>query len=113
MYALIDRGREAQLAETAGLRVIARYPAFVLVGAHALPAGLPAAEVEVLDDDTVSVHGDPVQIPEGEFVLDEGPHTLLRFAGPVAPEWRDALAAAGVEVRFWCPRFGACVALPG
>jgi subtilisin family serine protease len=112
MYALIDRGREAQLAGTAGLRVIARYPAFVLVGADALPAGLPAGEVEVLDDDTVSVHGEPVQVPECEFVLDEGPHTLLRFAGPIAPEWRDALAAAGVEVRFWCPRFGACVALP-
>lgn len=112
MYALIDRGREAQLAAAAGIRVIARYPAFVLVGADTLPAGIPAGEVEVLDDDTITVHGEPVHIPEGEFSLDEGPHTLLRFAGPVAPEWRDALAAAGVEVRFWCPRFGACVALP-
>ncbi|HYR10885.1 MAG TPA: S8 family serine peptidase, partial [Longimicrobium sp.] len=31
---------------------------------------------------------------------------------PVAPEWRQAMDAAGVKVQFWCPRFGVCVALP-
>lgn len=112
MHALIDRGREDLLAQSQDVRIIARYPAFVLVRGDALPAGIPAAEVELLDDDTISVHGEPVRIPEGEFALDDAPHTLVRFAGPVAPEWRDALASAGVEVRFWCPRFGACVRLP-
>ena len=111
MYALIDRGREAALAG-AGVEVLARYPAFVLVRGDALPAEIPAAEVERLDDETISVHGEPVAVPEGGFVLDDAPHTLLRLAGPVAPEWREAMDAAGVEVRFWCPRFGACVALP-
>jgi hypothetical protein len=110
MYALIDRGREGQLQ---GVEVIARYPAFVLVRGDAVPAGVPAGEVEVITGDTISVHGEPVRIPEGEFAVDaDAPHTLLRFAGPVAQEWRDALAARGVEVRFWCPRFGACVQLP-
>ncbi|HEX6747716.1 MAG TPA: S8 family serine peptidase [Longimicrobium sp.] len=109
MYALIDRGREELLR---GLRVVARYPAFVLVQGDAVPAGIPADEVEVITDDTISVHGEPVRIPEGEWELDDAPHTLVRFAGPVAQEWRDALAAAGVEVRFWCPRFGACLRLP-
>lgn len=112
MYALIDRGCEDAIAAAKELEVIARYPAFVLVRGDALAAGIPAGEAEVLDDDTIAVHGEPVRVPEGEWVLADTPHTLLRFAGPLAPEWREALAAAGVQVRFWCPRFGACVALP-
>jgi subtilisin family serine protease len=112
MYALIDRGREALLQTSGDVQVVTRYPAFLLVRADALPAAIPAGEVEVLDDDTVAVHGERVAIPEGVFETGEGPHTLVRFAGPLAPEWRDAMAAAGVEVRFWCPRFGACVRLP-
>jgi serine protease AprX len=109
MYALVDRDREALLG---GLRVIARYPAFVLVSGDAIPAGIPAGEVEVLGGDTISVHGETVRIPEGVFELGDAPHVLLRFVGPIAEEWKAELAARGVEVRFWCPRFGACVALP-
>ena len=112
MYALIDRAREDLLGAAAGVQTMARYPAFELVLGDALPAGIPPAEVEVLDDDTIAVHGEPVRVPEGEFVLDGAPHTLLRFAGPVAPEWRQAMDAAGVKIQFWAPRFGACVALP-
>src|SRR3954471_11469776 len=109
MYALVDRDREALLG---GLRVIARYPAFVLVSGDSIPAGIPAGEVEVLGGDTISVHGESVRIPEGVFDVGDAPHVLLRFVGPIAEEWKAELAARGVEVRFWCPRFGACVALP-
>ncbi|MBV9110851.1 MAG: S8 family serine peptidase, partial [Gemmatimonadetes bacterium] len=109
MYALVDRGREGLLG---GVRVIARYPAFVLVGGDALPAGIPAGEMEVLGDEGISVHGDRVRIPEGVFETGDAPHVLVRFVGPVAEEWKAALAEKGVEIRFWCPRFGACMALP-
>ena len=77
MYALVDRDREALLG---GLRVIARYPAFVLVSGDAIPAGIPAGEVEVLGGDTISVHGESVRIPEGVFELGDAPHVLLRRA---------------------------------
>ncbi|HSU12479.1 S8 family serine peptidase [Longimicrobium sp.] len=109
MYALVDREREAMLG---GLRVVARYPAFVLVSGDELPAGLPAGEVEVLGDETISVHGEPVRIAGGVFETGDAPHVLVRFVGPVTGEWKGELAAKSVEVLFWCPRFGACVALP-
>jgi len=112
MYALVDRGREDLLTASKDVEVVTRYPEFLLVRAAALPQGIAAGEAEVLDDETVAVHGERVAIPEGEFTLDGTPHTLVRFAGPVAPEWRAAMDGAGVEVRFWCPRFGACVRLP-
>ena len=112
MYALVDRGREALLEGDGRLDVLARYPAFVLVRGDELPAGIPAGDMEVLRDETITVHGEPVPIPEGVFEIDDAPHVLVRFVGPLAQEWKDALAAKGVEVRFWCPRFGACVSLP-
>ncbi|HEX8276749.1 MAG TPA: S8 family serine peptidase [Longimicrobiaceae bacterium] len=111
MYVLVDRSLEDALVRE-GATVVARYPAFVLARADAAPAGLPAGSAEVLSDPAISVHGTRVEIPEGVFELGDAPHTLVRFAGPVAPEWKDALAAAGAEVLFWAPRFGACLRLP-
>jgi subtilisin family serine protease len=111
MYVLVDRSLEDALLR-GGATVVARYPAFVLARADAAPAGLPAGSAEVLSDPAISVHGTRVEIPEGGFDLGDAPHTLVRFAGPVAPEWKDALAAHGAEVLFWAPRFGACLRLP-
>lgn len=111
MYVLVDRSLEDALLRE-GATVVARYPAFVLARADAAPAGLPAGSAEVLSDPAITVHGTRVEIPEGTFDLGDAPHTLVRFAGPVAPEWKDALAARGAEVLFWAPRFGACLRLP-
>ena len=38
--------------------------------------------------------------------------TVARFAGPIARSWVDVLRKHGVEVRFWCPPFGACLEIP-
>lgn len=110
IYALVPRASEEALRRRKAVEILARYPAFLLVRAPVLPASVPTEEV--LEETTISVHGLPVALPEGEIVFDGAPHVLVRFAGPVAPEWTAALEAAGVRVLFWCPRFGACLALP-
>lgn len=112
MYILTDSTRAAAIAGHAGIEVVHRYPELLLLKTPLPPAGLAPADYEVLDAEQIMVHGVPVEIREGQFDLSEAPHTLLRFAGPVAPEWRAALEAGGVKVLFWCPRFGACVGLP-
>ena len=112
MFALVNRRWEPSLAGQSGLRVVAEYPEFLLVDAPALPPGVAADDVERLDDDSVLVHGERVRIPAGEFDVSDAAHVLLRFVGPLTPGWRAALEASGVGVRFWCPRFGACAALP-
>ena len=110
IYALVSRASEGALPRRGGVEVLARYPSLLLVRAPVLPASV--AVEEMLEDTAVSVHGLPVEIPEGLFAFEGAPHVLVRLAGPVAPEWTRALEARGVRVLFWCPRFGACLALP-
>lgn len=99
---------EPSQAGQGNARVLQEYPAWVLAEADVVP---PAA-IEVLQDETVSVLGRPVLVPEGSFTGEPSPRYVIRFAGPLAPAWREGLAQGGVQVHFWCPRFGACVSLP-
>lgn len=112
MRLLLERSRFEKLRHRQGLKVVQEYPAFLLVEVKKPPAELAQGEYEALDDPVISVNGRPVTIPEGEYALGEEPHTLVRFIGPVAAEWRAALQAGGVEALFWAPRFGACLRLP-
>ncbi len=115
----VDRVRylvDGAFAETAltqgGVQLVERYPSFVLVDAAAPPTGVPADALEALTSENVWVHGREVPVPEGIFEFEPGPHTLVRFAGPIAPSWRDCLRDLGVEVLFWAPPHGACVRIP-
>lgn len=91
-----------------GVKVLHTYPAWTLVEALSAPAGV----IETLDGETVQLFGRPVAVPEGRFPEELSPRYVIRFAGPVAPSWKTALADQGVAVHFWCPRFGACISLP-
>ncbi len=95
-----------------GVELLERYPSFVLIESAAAPSGVPRDALEELSGENIAVHGRDVRVPEGEFELEPGPHTLVRFAGPVAPRWREELRKAQVEVLFWAPPHGACVKLP-
>jgi serine protease AprX len=109
---LVD-GAYAEAALTRGeVKLVERYPSFVLVDAAAPPLGVPAEALEALRSDRIWVHGREVAIPEGEFELAPGPHTLVRFAGPLSARWRERLNELGIEVLFWAPPHGACVRLP-
>ena len=111
MYVLVDQKWTASVAGWEQTEVIYRYPSRLLISTqHSLD--LPANDYEVLDDPYVSIHGVSLKIPEGQFVLGDAPHTVVRFAGPVPAEWRTTLERVGVRVLFWCPRFGACIRLP-
>lgn len=107
---------DGAFAETAltqgGVQLVERYPSFVLVDAAAPPTGVPAEALEALTSENVWVHGREVALPEGRFEFAPGPHTLVRFAGPIAPSWRERLRELGVDVLFWAPPHGACVRIP-
>ena len=105
-------------ARAAGGRVLHRYPAAALV--EVADHGGARELGEPVDGEVVWVHGRPVPVPAGLAAVSgagpggqpDGPRVLARFAGPIAPQWTDELAARGVRVAFWCPPFGACLDLP-
>lgn len=111
--ALAPAGRTAQAALATGARVVHDYGAHVLLevpDARGDGAEMAAAGLEILRP-TISVNGADWLVPSGVFE-GGGPHTLVRFIGPLTEEWRHALVERAVEIRFWCPPHGACVLLP-
>ncbi|MBI5550031.1 MAG: S8 family serine peptidase [Desulfobacterales bacterium] len=112
MYVLFDRRADALLRDFPQARWICRYSARTLVRIDSIPEALSGAICEVLDDPHICVHARSVEICEGSFDLGSDPHTLVRFIGPMAPEWRRQLDLRQVKVLFWCPRFGACLRFP-
>jgi subtilisin family serine protease len=64
------------------------------------------------DEEHIWVQGQPVRIAAGRWPGGHTPRALLRLLGPVQPDWRKALAAARLTVRFWCPPTGVCVQMP-
>ncbi len=109
---IVEGQYAADALAQSGVELLERYPSFVLIESAAAPSGVPADALEALSDESIAVHGRDVRVPDGEFELEPGPHTLVRFAGPVAPRWREELRKAQVEVLFWAPPHGACVKLP-
>lgn len=94
-----------------GLRLVERYPGFMLVeGDAAALAGLRAAGVEAqplaygyrLALPNAEAARDPQQVvPWSRFdraVLPADELALVQFRGPTRPEWLEGLGAAGVEV---------------
>jgi subtilisin family serine protease len=63
-------------------------------------------------DIVVWCHATPVPIESGVFQDHQDPRSLIRFAGPIREEWKEALAASAIRIEFWAPPFGACVTLP-
>ena len=64
-------------------------------------------------DEVVWCNGNCVEVPSGTFDVGVQPRAVIRLAGPVLPQWRQALTDAGIRVEFWCPPFGAVVQLHG
>lgn len=64
------------------------------------------------EESAVWVLGRAVVVPSGTWPAGATPRAVLRLAGPVQAAWRDALAAAGLVVRIWCPPRGVCVDMP-
>ncbi|HSS21102.1 MAG TPA: S8 family serine peptidase [Pyrinomonadaceae bacterium] len=112
MYILLDSKWKALIGGWTETDIIHAYADQLLIKTSHPLNDIPADNYEVLDDENVTIHGVPLNIPAGQFELEDAPHTIVRFAGPVAAEWRTALEKANVKVLFWCPRFGACVRLP-
>ena len=92
-------------ADAARGRVLARYGDLALVAVDGPP---PQAWASWSDLDPVAVNGVARVLPPGVFAPGEGPRCILRFAGPIAPAWRETLAALGWVPRFDCPPFGVC-----
>lgn len=112
MYLLLEKREETCLRDYPEALVVHRYPSRVLIRMDPLPEELPRSGWEVLDDTVIAVHGRPVEIPGGNVDPGDEPHTLVRFIGPLALEWKLQLDRSQVEIRFWCPRFGACLRFP-
>ena len=93
-------------ADAAIGRVLARYGELALVAVVG-PAP-PQAWASWTDLDPVAVNGVARVLPPGVFAPGAGPRCILRFAGPIAPAWRETLAALGWVLRFDCPPFGVC-----
>lgn len=80
-------------ADAVAGRVLARYGELALVAvAGPLP---PQAWASWTDLDPVAVNGVARVLPAGVFAPGEGPRCILRFAGPIAPAWRETLGALG------------------
>ena len=109
VYALLPRLPAGTVR--GAMEVAHRYADAVLVRLHDPGVALPAG-AERLTDEHVHANGRRIRVAGGVFERGDGPRVLLRFAGPVAPAWSATLERLGVVVHFWCPRFGACVALP-
>jgi serine protease AprX len=60
----------------------------------------------------MSVHGNRVAVPGGQWPKGETPRALLRFIGPVQAAWRKRLQDEELRVHFWCPPNGVCVQMP-
>jgi hypothetical protein len=89
----------------AGSEVLERYGELALVAVDGPP---PQAWASWTDLDPVSVNGVARVLPPGVFAPGAGPRCILRFAGPIAPAWRETLAGLGWAVRFDCPPFALC-----
>ncbi len=112
MYILLDEYGDVFLRDLPQARIIHKYPACTLAEVDGPPTAIPREHFEVLDEHHIHVHGQPVSIPDGVMEFDDAPHTLVRFIGPLAPQWRQELDRAQVRILFWCPRFGGCLRLP-
>ena len=64
-------------------------------------------------DEVVWCNGNCVEVPSGTFDVGGQVQAVIRLAGPVMPNWRQALTDASIRVEFWCPPFGAVVQLHG
>ncbi len=111
-YAVVARSYFELIADQPGLEILHRYPHDLLVRAESRPRLVPESCWQRTDETLIFVHGQAVEIRGGDFADHDHPHTLARFAGPVADPWRAELADRGIEVRFWCPPYGACLKLP-
>lgn len=60
------------------------------------------------DASPVRVNGLGLVLPPGVFDVGDGPRCVLRFAGPIEPDWRETLTRLGWIPRFDCPDFGLC-----
>jgi serine protease AprX len=92
-------------ADAAPGRMLARYGELALVAVEGPP---PQAWASWTDLDPVAVNGVARVLPPGVFAPGAGPRCILRFAGPIAPAWRETLAGLGWVLRFDCPPFALC-----
>lgn len=94
-------------------QIIHRYPDLLLIRISDPAGALAEAALELIPADLpLRVNGLRLQVPAGGFAPIETPRAVLRFFGPIAPDWLARLAARGVHAHFRCPRFGLCAALP-
>lgn len=63
-------------------------------------------------NDWIWCHTTPVAVASGGFEDHDQPRTLVRFIGPIRPEWKTFLLDAGIRIEFWAPPCGACLTLP-
>lgn len=93
-------------------RILHAYGAFDLVDYFGPEQALQQIPHQLTEELAIQVHGTPVKIPRGQFVVEGHPRSLLRFAGPIVRQWLQVLRELRVKVHFWCPPYGACVELP-
>lgn len=85
--------------------VLARYGDLALV---VVEGGVADAWASWTDLDPVWVNGVARVLQPGLFEPGPGPRCILRFAGPILPDWRETLTRLGWAVRFDCPPFALC-----
>lgn len=107
MYLRVDSAARGLVPASA---ILWDYGAFLLARGP-LPE-VPAEWIEPLDDPRVWVNGAPVEVAVGRFEPPGEPRAVIRFAGPIAAAWMEALRGAGVQIHALCPPHGALVELP-
>lgn len=107
MYVRVEQAARSLVPEAA---ILWDYGAFLLVRGP-VPQ-VPPDLVEDLNDVRVWVNGAPVAIPAGQLIDHDQPRTVVRFAGPIATAWIEALKRHGVLIHAWCPPHGALIELP-
>lgn len=95
-----------------GAKLIHQYPSFSLLSGNPSLPKKNIQPLQIIDSEDIYVNGHAFNIPEGNYIIDNGPRSLIRFIGPVARQWHEQLINKGVSIRFWCPPFGACVQFP-
>lgn len=112
MRLLIDRNDAAALHKLDGIRFLQDYAQHCVIQCDTPPTTLARQNFTRLDDKPLFVHGREVTLADGALEFGGEPHTLIKFIGPVDAAWLQALNAADVSLRFFCPPYGACVRVP-
>ncbi len=112
MRILVEKAHAKHFHGRPGCELLEKYSQYQLFLCDTPPAELTEELWQRVDSPMLNVNGNLVKVEEGEFRFDSHPHTLVSMIGPIKTQWLHELASLGLELKFICPPYGACMRIP-